>query len=130
MVWAESSVLVKCFDPGDLIYPKCSALIENQNRGVGVRRGPNSQFPHTLKSIASSDIVIGSLLYIPKSSPSAKLRLNMFSRFNRKTGDIIIPEESKEMLVELDDMILGKVNDNEIGASEIVTFKEEEEVEL
>lgn len=109
------------------MYPKCTALLENQNRGLGVRRGPNSQFPHTLKSIAASDTVLGSLHFIPKASPSSRLRLNLFADFDRRTGDIIIPEKDKPMLTKLDNMILGKVNEEEIGTSEIVTFKDSDE---
>lgn len=91
----------------DSLYYKGTAMLENQNRGNGVKRGGKTPFPDNLRTLHAYHIVIGSVLYLIKTAPSAMLRLNPYARFDPETGHVIIPENLEKAVTGLDNILTG-----------------------
>lgn len=95
-----------------------------QSRGTGVRRNKKAQFPESTKSIKGYDLVLGSLLFLNKSAPSPRFRFNLYLQYNVNNGKLLIPEDIKKTVEELDTLLTGRIENSKI---EIL---EEEDVEL
>lgn len=98
----------------DIMYPKLTALLEDQSRGNGVRRGTKTQFPESTKTIKGYDLYLGSLLFLTKTAPSPRFRTNLFLKYNVKTGRLIIPEDIVKTVSKLDLLLQGRINSNKI----------------
>lgn len=91
-----------------------------QSRGNGTRRGSKSQFPEANKTIKGEDIVLGSVLFLNKSTPSPRFRVNPFLHYDfSKTGRLYIPEDIANTVAKLDVMLKGKQS-NENDEIEII----------
>lgn len=93
----------------DLIYPKVTALLEDQSRGNGVRRGKESQFPEATKTLKGHDLVLGTLLFLNKKAPSPRFRANVYMNYDIFTGRLIIPKELNKIVNKLDDALRGTI---------------------
>lgn len=96
----------------DIMYPKITALLEDQSRGNGVKRGTKSQFPESTKTIKGQDLYLGSVLFLTKTAPSPRFRSNMFLKYNVATGRLIIPDDIAIAISKLDILLQGKVDEN------------------
>lgn len=85
-----------------------------QSRGNGVRRGTKTQFPESTKTIRGHDLILGSMLFLNKTAPSPRFRINPYVLLEISTGKIIISKEDDEVAVKLDRMLEGKVMANEV----------------
>ena len=81
--------------------------MENQNRGLGVRRGGKTPFPESIKTLSATHAVFGSPLYLIKHAPSGTLRANPFAKFDFSTGRIIISEELQPTVDALELILRG-----------------------
>lgn len=90
----------------DSLYYKCTALLENQNRGDGVLIGGKTKFPDTIKQLTGHHLVFGSLLYLIKAAPSPTLRMNPWAKFDSE-GNIIITDDLKPAVEALDKILRG-----------------------
>lgn len=104
---SSSLALASADNSGDSFYYKGTAMIENQNRGNGVRRGGKTPFPDNMKVLHPYHVVIGCAQYLTKSAPSPLLRLNPYARFDPETGHVIIPEDLQKTVDGLDKILSG-----------------------
>lgn len=104
----------------DSYYYKGTAMLENQNRGNGVKRGGKTPFPDNLRILHAYHVVIGSVLYLIKQAPSAMLRLNPYARFDPVTGHVIIPKNIAKTVQGLDSILSGTVVNNEGFQDEVL----------
>ena len=93
----------------DIAYLKVTSVLEDQSRGNGVKRGSNTQFPESTKLLRGHDLYIGSLLFLSKSKPSPRFRVNPYFNYELDTGRIIIDEKFDKILSELDSMLMGSI---------------------
>lgn len=91
----------------DSLYFKLTALLENQNRGNGVRRGGKTVFPESIRTLSATHAVFGSPLYLIKQAPSGTLRANPFGQFDFSTGRIIIKDDLKPAVEMLEQILRG-----------------------
>ncbi len=98
---------------GDNLYPKISSILEDQNRGRGVKRDKDNAFPPYIRNIRAEDIVFGSILYLPKKSPTPRLRINPYIEINPNNGKFII-DEYKNFIDIVNSMLEGKLEDDEL----------------
>jgi len=97
----------------DNLYPKISAILEDQNRGSGVKRSKENAFPNYTKQVRAEDAIIGSLLYLPKKSPTPRIRINPFVEIDFKTGKFKL-DEYEGMMEKINHMLQGKIDDEEL----------------
>ena len=98
----------------DLIYPKITAVFEDQSRGSGPKRNSTAQFPEHTKTLRGNQLVIGSLLNLTKSAPSPVFRINPYLRYNIYNGMIDIDPELKQSIDVLDKLLLGRLENENI----------------
>lgn len=98
----------------DLIYPKVTALLEDQSRGNGVRRGKESQFPESTKTLKGHDLVLGTLLFLNKKAPSPRFRANVYMNYDIYSGRIIIPNELNNIVSRLDEALRGTIENKNV----------------
>lgn len=80
---------------GDLKYPKCTVILEDQSRGEGVKQPIGKQrFPDVCETIKGQDTWLGSIFNLMKEVPSGRLKVNLYLQYDPDTGAIIIPEEN------------------------------------
>ena len=108
---------------GDLIYPKSTAIIEDQSRGNGVERGRNNQFPASLKSLTAQQAVRGTLLYLGKSAPTPALRRNIF--LDTHDGNIMVPNHLLPTIEAFGELLKLNKDDNS-GLDDIEAELDEE----
>lgn len=83
---------------GDNMYPKLTAIINEQESLPGPQRGKHKRkVPDATKRFHTSMLEIGSMLYLPKSNPTPIARMNPYARFDYKTGTIM-PSMHVELL--------------------------------
>lgn len=96
----------------DIMYPKMTALLEDQSRGNGVKRGGNQQLPPDTKTLRGHDLYLGSLLFLTKHAPSPRFRANLYLDYDIYTGKIKIPEDITRIINKLDLMLTGRLENN------------------
>ena len=82
-----------------------------QSRGNGVKRGSNTQFPEHTRTLKGNDLGFGSLLFITKSAPSPRFRINIYVVLDWYTGKIDDSKQSKT-ISKLDNKLRGKIDSN------------------
>lgn len=100
--------LIHADTSSDNMYMKFTSIMELQERGKGVSRGTNNQFPINTRVITGPDLYIGSVLFLPKNTPTPKVRINPFAKFT-PTGRINPTPEQKYKLDLLDNMFAGRI---------------------
>lgn len=90
------------------MYPKITSVLADQSQGNGVKRGKNSQFPESTKTLHAHDLYLGSILFLSKGSPSPRFRSNLFMDFEINTGKLNMPDHIKHVVNILDKMLQGK----------------------
>ena len=98
---------------GDIMYPKITAILEDQSRGNGVKRGSKNHFPEPTRTLRSQDLILGSLLYLIKGAPTPRLRANLFLDYNTRTGRLIINDDIKRKDAKLNVKLLGHETQNQ-----------------
>jgi len=76
-----------------------------QSRGNGVRKGAKKNLPESAATIKGGDLGFGSLLYLPKSAPSPRFKLNPYLNYNKWTGKIEFPDDINASIEILNDML-------------------------
>ena len=109
---------------GDIMYPKVTSIFKDQEQGNGVNVAKGAQFPEETRTLRGYDLWLGSLLFLSKSAPSPKFRLNMFMNYSVHTDKLLIPEKLKPTLDHLDKLLLGKEQHNKkiIESENVVTL--------
>ena len=102
----------------DIKYPKGTALLEDQSRGSGVRRGKNNQFPEATKTLKGHDLCLGSLLFLNKAAPSPRFRSNLYMKYDIMSGRIKLSEQDNKMIEELDVLLRGRFENSEMELPE------------
>lgn len=119
----KSQSMTICFQmadyTSDIKYPKCTALLEDQSRGNGVKRGKKNKFPESTRSISAHDIYLGSTWFITKSTPSPRFRSNTYSETDDKTGRLIIPPDIEVSINKLDQLLTGTIDNTDIDVFEM-----------
>ena len=90
-----------------------------QSRGNGVRKGAKKNLPESAATIKGGDLGFGSLLYLAKSAPSPRFKLNPYLNYNKWTGKIEFPDDINASIEILNDMLMGRIN-NEMLLKDIV----------
>lgn len=98
----------------DIRYPKITAILEDQSRGNGVKRGSKTQFPQSTKTLKGYDIYMGSMLFLSKPAPTPRFRSNLYLKYSVSTGKLIIPDDINKSITKLDDMLKGRLNNDKI----------------
>ena len=96
-----------------------------QSRGNGVKRGTKSQFPESTKQLKGHDLALGSLLFLNKSAPTPRLRINLYLQYNVGNGKLVIPEDIQRAVTKLDMLLTGRVEN-----AHITTFDVDDSSEL
>ena len=97
----------------DNLYPKIAAFLEDQNRGAGVVRDKNNAFPRYTRQIRAEDAVVGSILYLPKKSPTPRVRINLFTDVDEQTGKFKL-DSYKSFVDKVNVMLEGKIENNDL----------------
>lgn len=105
----QNLAIMLCDNTLDIKYPKITALLENQSRGNGVKRGSNTQFPEHTRTLKGYDLIFGSLLFITKSAPSPTFRINTYVNINWTTGKVLY-SNLVTTIVKLDNKLRGKLD--------------------
>lgn len=106
----------------DLMYPKITALLEDQSRGNGVNKGTETKFLPSMRILSGYDLRLGTLLFLNKKAPTPRLRVNVFMDYDIDTGKIIIPKDIDNTICKLNSMLKLTVANKESeddSASEI-----------
>jgi len=90
-----------------IMYYKVSGILEDQNRGAGVKREKNNAFHKTLQKLNSSDIILGNLLCFGKKAPTPRLKINTYIKI--KDGNIILDKDDVRVMKKIDDMLKKNV---------------------
>lgn len=102
----------------DIMYPKVTALLDDQSRGAGVKRGKQNQFPEATKTLRGYALYIGSALFLNKKAPSPMFRSNLYMDYDLVTGRLTIPDKINESILLLDDMLKGRLENTKINVLE------------
>lgn len=70
--------------------------------------------PAALKTIQGDDLLFGTLLFLGKSAPSARLRANVYMRYNVATGRIIKPTHLEPTITKVSLMLNGRMEEDTI----------------
>lgn len=89
-----------------------------QSRGDGPKRNKIAQFPESTKTLRGHDLLLGSLLFLNKSAPSPRFRVNLYLDYNIYTGRLNIPDQIDKVLVKLDSMLMGRETNTKIEVLE------------
>lgn len=109
-----------CDYSGDIKYPKTTSLLEDQSRGNGVRRGKQSQFPESTRTLKGQDLILGSMLFLTKKSPSPRFRTNLYLKYDIYTGRVTPDKDILDKANYLDKMLQGRGD-----ASQVTSITEE-----
>lgn len=104
---------------GDIMYPKITALLEDQSRGNGVKRGVKSQFPESTKTLKGHDLLFGSLLFLTKTAPSPRFRANPYLKYNKRNGRLVLTPELDRTANKLDQLLRGHMFNTKIQTFEV-----------
>ena len=99
-----------------------------QSRGNGVRKGGKSALPESAKTIKGDDVGFGSLLYLAKSAPSPRFKMNCYLNYDLHTGVIKHNEDIKETIQILNNMLMGKIENEHLLNSILENEVESEEI--
>lgn len=119
---AQSLAIMLVENTTDVKYYKITALLEDQSRGNGVRKGKTNKFPLSTRSIKGHDLYLGSLLFLTKSAPSPRFRSNPFLNYDINSGKLIIPDNIEKTIKKLDSLLTGRIVNNKI---EIMDLEED-----
>lgn len=116
---------------GCSMYWKCTSIQEHQSRGKGVARPTKARFPLSMQISRAFDTIIGTIFMLPKNCPSAKVRANVYMKYNENTGRIIIDEKDKFILETVDLSLKGKEDEEnlEYDDENIDIIKDDEDFE-
>ena len=96
---------------GSSMIFKCSGLMEDQNRGDGVKI-PKTQdgpkFPGSMRISKYLDYIFGSMYNLPKKTPSPRFRVNPFLQIDPHTGRLILTNDILEKAAYVDQKLKGK----------------------
>lgn len=107
---SEPNLCIQTVDTSlDIAYPKVTAVLEDQSRGKGVKKGTSIQFPESTRLLRGHDLYIGSLLYLTKNKPSPRFRVNPYFGCCMDTGAINVDPELDIILQQLDRDLSGAV---------------------
>jgi len=99
---------------GDNYFFKITSVLEDQNRGEGVKRSKNNVFPRNTRVIHGEDLYMGSLLYLSKKSPSPRFKVNPFMDVDIKTGKITPNGKMLKSINILNDLLTSKFTNQKI----------------
>ena len=105
----------------DAIFWKMSSILEDQNRGEGVKRSTRNVLPPNAKTLHAEDLVFGSMLHLIKKYPSPRFRVNPFVDIDFHTGKILITGDLEKSVDKLESMLVNKFEDQEILEREVIT---------
>jgi len=100
--------------PGDNKYPKITSVLELQERANGVHKSKHSAFPESIRTITGPDLFLGSILYLPKKSPTPKCRINPFVKIDPVTSRIKPEGDILNKITILDTLLSGKEVENKL----------------
>ena len=103
---------------GDNLYPEITSPMELQENGEGVKRKKQKRMKIGARHyLRGPDLYIGSLLFLPKSTPTPKARINPYANISPSTGNILPDDHSRELLDKLDDML--HTNRTDTGSQDV-----------
>jgi len=101
---------------GDNLYWKMTSILEDQNRGDGVKRsGKKNTLPQNTRILRAEDLIFGSILNLKKKYPSPRFSLNPFVGLDVKTGKFILDANDKAFMKELEAKLSKKFEDANIA---------------
>lgn len=93
---------------GDNKLAKTSAITALQEQAIkGVDKGKKTVFPPSARTISGPDLFMGSILNLPKKSPTPKVRFNPSARINPDTGRFEPTEHDLCVIDAIDNMLKG-----------------------
>ena len=95
---------------GDIKFPKATALLEDQNRGNGVKKDGKKKFPESIKTLSAYDLFLGNLLFLGKTAATPRLKVNPFAKFDDVTGKLVLDKQSIKTAEKLEDLLKGKLD--------------------
>lgn len=96
---------------GDMKYVKCTCLLGEQSMGDGVKKASDPRFPEHTREINGAQTWLGSILFLPKQTPTPVLRANVYLKYNVHTGRIIIPADIERTIDAIDSKLRGKTDE-------------------
>lgn len=93
---------------GDNYYTKITSHMVLQESGNGVHRAKRNTLPSTCINLTGSDLALGSILFIPKATPTSRVRLNPFTVIDHNTGVIQMSKDIEDTVNKLDVLLQGK----------------------
>lgn len=119
---SEQNIAVQLTEAtSDIIYPKITAVLEDQSRGIGVTKGggkakpgkgkpkgKSKAMPDAIKFIRGHDLFLGSLLFLTKKAPSPRLRVNPYIKFDTNSGKLTMPKDIKVTTDLINSLLKGK----------------------
>lgn len=103
-----------CLMPGgdsspDIKYPKITSVLLDQSNGVGVKRAKTSSLPESMRFIRGTDLYVGSILFLLKSSNSPRYKKNIYMDYNENTGRVIMNDKMIKATSKLDKLLTSKI---------------------
>lgn len=96
---------------GDHKYPKLTAIVSEQETVQGTRAKKSHKSLNERNRIHTSQIEIGSLLYLPKRNPTPVVRINPCVQIDLQTGSIV-PNEKLRPVLEKTQAMLKEISYN------------------
>jgi len=110
----------------DIKYPKITSVLLDQSNGVGVKRAKTSSLPESMRFIRGTDLYVGSILFLLKSSNSPRYKKNIYMDYNENTGRVIMSNDMVHITTKLDKLLTSKIGREIV---KINVLGEEEEVD-
>lgn len=109
----------------DNILIKTASLLELQERGRGVKRGNKyNAFPPNTRYLEAADYWLGNPLFLSKTHPTGKCRINPFVLLDTDSGKLLPPEAIEDSMLVLNSLFSGRMNTNSNELLELINNSE------
>lgn len=111
---------------GDTLYPKMTAMLNLQEMGEGVSKAKRRDIPSRVKTIHGTEILVGSLFYVPKKVPTPLVRMNPYCCVDATNGKIIPNAKMRNITDRLTALLEDKVDELALDDLESIEIDEED----
>ena len=112
----------------DIKYPKITSVLLDQSNGVGVKRAKTSSLPESMRFIRGTDLYVGSVLFLLKSSNSPRYKKNIYMDYDENTGRVILSKEMTDKTNKLDKLLTSKIGEEIVKITVLDEFTDPEEM--
>lgn len=104
-------------------YLKVGSVMTLQSQGSGVKKAKKKNMSHELKTVNGYNLILGSMLFLNKKTPSPLMRANLFLDICPDTGRIVIDPELEDKAKAINRLLNAHTESMDIELSEIEEVK-------